>query len=182
LLSFDKLHDGLKFFCGAVAIFACVFAGCGYHVAGHATNVPQGWRDINIQTFKNDTTRYRIEQVFTASVIREFISRSKYHVTQDSASPDGVLQGEVLSIETNPVLFNATTGEVTTMLVTVHVKVSLTDTKTSRLVYHNGDMVFRQEYQISTDPNSFFEQQDPALERMSHDLAAQIVSNVLEGF
>jgi hypothetical protein len=43
-------------------------------------------------------------------------------------------------------------------------------------------MVFRNEYQISTDVNSFFEQQDPALERMSRDLASHLVSDVLENF
>jgi hypothetical protein len=43
-------------------------------------------------------------------------------------------------------------------------------------------MVFRDEYQISSDVQSFFEEQDPALERMSRDFAAQLVSNVLETF
>ena len=81
-----------------------------------------------------------------------------------------------------PILFNATTGEVTTMLVVVHMKVSLVDTKSEKAVYHNDDMVFRQEYQISTDVNTFFEQQDPALERMARDLASHVVSDVLEGF
>jgi outer membrane lipopolysaccharide assembly protein LptE/RlpB len=164
---------------GALAI--CI-AGCGYHVAGHSANLPSGWQAIEVPAFKNDTTRYRIEQKFTAAVIHEFLTRTKYHIVQNPESADGVLNGEVTSIETNPVLFNATTGEVTTMLVTVHMKVSLVDNKSEKLVYHNDDMVFRQEYQISTDVNTFFEQQDPALERMARDLASHIVSDVLEGF
>ena len=101
---------------------------------------------------------------------------------QDTASADAVLQGEVLSIDTTPVLFNATTGEVTTMLVTVHTKVEMIDSKTQKPVYENDDMIFRDEYQISTDVKSFFEQQDPALERMSHDLASHLVAGVLENF
>jgi outer membrane lipopolysaccharide assembly protein LptE/RlpB len=171
---------------GALALLLCLaglaLQGCGYHVAGRAANLPEGWHTIEVPAFKNDTTRYRVEQRFTEAVIREFISRTRYRVSQDSESADGVLHGEVVSIETNPVLFNATTGEVTTMLVTVHVKVSLVDTKSEKPVYENNDMVFRQEYQISTDANSFFEEQDPALERMSRDLASHLVSNVLEGF
>jgi len=163
----------------AVAIFA---QGCGYHVAGHSANLPSEWTTIAIPAFKNDTTRYRIEQRFTEATIREFITRTKYHVVQDPASADAVLHGEVLSIDTTPVLFNATTGEVTTMLVTVHTKISLVDTHTQKPVYQDNDMVFRDEYQISTDVNSFFEEQDPALERMSRDLASHIVANVLEGF
>jgi outer membrane lipopolysaccharide assembly protein LptE/RlpB len=163
----------------AVAILA---QGCGYHVAGHALNLPSEWTTIAIPAFKNDTTRYRIEQRFTEATIREFITRTKYHVVQDPASADAVLHGEVLSIDTTPVLFNATTGEVTTMLVTVHTKIALIDNHTQKPVYQDNDMVFRDEYQISSDVNSFFEQQDPALERMSRDLASHIVANVLEGF
>src|SRR5271154_5867456 len=112
-----------------VALAVVYFCGCGYHVAGRAGNLPSEWKTIAVPAFKNDTTRYRIEQRFTAAVIREFITRTKYQIVQDTASADGVLQGEVLSIDTSPVLFNATTGEVTTMLVTVHTKVELIDGK-----------------------------------------------------
>ena len=132
--------------------------------------------------FKNDTARYRIEQRFTEAVIRQFIQRTKYRIVQNPESADAVLHGEVVSIDTNPVLFNATTGQVTTMLVTVHTKVQLVDATTQKVVYKNDDMLFRDEYQISTDVQSFFEEQDPALERMAKDFAAQLVSNVVENF
>ncbi len=157
-------------------------AGCGYHVAGHSSQLPSEWTDIAIPAFKNDTTAYRIEQKMTQAVVREFITRTKYRVVQDPKSADGVLHGEVLSIETDPVLFDATTGEVTTMLVTVHTKVELIDNKTEKPVYKNDDMIFRDQYQISTDVKSFFQEEDPALERMSRDLASHLVSNVLENF
>ncbi len=159
-----------------------LLVGCGYHVAGRAANLPSDWKTIAIPSFKNDTTQYRIEQRFTAAVIREFLSATKYRVIQDAESADAVLTGEVLTIETNPVLFNATTGEVTTMLVTVHAKVQLTDNKTQKAVYQNDDMLFRSEYQISPDVKSFFQEEDPALDRMSRDFASHLVANVLEGF
>ncbi len=166
-----------------VGLFAMLTAaGCGYHVAGHAAQLPSEWKTIAIPAFTNDTTRYRIEQRFTQAVIREFITRTKYRVVQDTQSADAVLHGEVLSIDANPILFEATTGQVTTMLVTVHAKVQLVDNRTQKPVYKNDDMVFRNEYQISTDVNSFFEQQDPGLERMSRDLASHLVSDVLENF
>jgi outer membrane lipopolysaccharide assembly protein LptE/RlpB len=157
-------------------------AGCGYHIAGRAGNLPSEWKTIAVPAFKNDTARYRIEQRFTAAVIRQFIQRTKYRIVQNPESADAVLRGEVISIDTNPVLFNATTGQVTTMLVTVHTKVQLVDAATQKVVYKNDDMLFRDEYQISTDVQSFFEEQDPALERMAKDFAAQLVSNVVENF
>lgn len=171
---------------GLIALIALVAAlwpvGCGYHVAGRGSALRSQWKTIAVPAFKNDTTRYRIEQRFTAAVIRQFLQRTKYRIVQDPASADAVLHGEVLSIETNPVLFNATTGQVTTMLVTVHTKVELVDNQSQKAAYQNSDMVFRDEYQISSDVQSFFEEQDPALERMSRDFAAQLVSNVTENF
>jgi Lipopolysaccharide-assembly len=157
-------------------------AGCGYHVAGVSSHLPPDWQTIAIPAFKNDTTRYRVEQRMTEAVIREFISRTKYRIVQDRGNADAVLEGEVLSVETTPVLFNATTGEVTTMLVVVHTKVQLLDNKRQKPVYHMDDMTFRQEYQISTDVKSFFEEQDPALERMSREFASKLIANVLENF
>jgi len=168
--------------CAAAMAAVLASGGCGYHVAGRAAHLPADWKTIAVPAFKNDTTRYRIEQRFTQAVIREFITRTKYRVVQDQSSADGTLTGEVLSIETNPVLFEATTGQVTTMLVTVHTKVQLVDNHTQKPVYKNDDMVFRDEYQISSDVNTFFEEQDPALDRMSRDLATHLVSDVMENF
>jgi outer membrane lipopolysaccharide assembly protein LptE/RlpB len=156
--------------------------GCGYHVAGLSSRLPSEWQTIAIPAFKNDTTRYRVEQKMTEAVIHEFVARTKYRIVQDVDGADAVLHGEILSVETTPVLFNATTGEVTTMLVIVHTKVQLLDSKTEKPVYHMDDMTLRQEYQISTDVQSFFEEQDPALERMSRDFASKLVSNVIENF
>jgi outer membrane lipopolysaccharide assembly protein LptE/RlpB len=175
--------------CGALArvvILAALIVflgnGCGYHVAGRAANLPSQWKTIAIPAFKNNTTRYRLEQRFTAAVIRQFLERTKYHIVQDPASADAVLHGEILTIETAPMIFDATTGQVTTSLVTVHTKVLLVDNQSQKTVYENDDMVFRDEYQISSDVQSFFEEQDPALERMARDFSAQLVSNVTEKF
>jgi outer membrane lipopolysaccharide assembly protein LptE/RlpB len=169
-------------FIGALLLGATFLAGCGYHVAGRASQLPSDWKTIAVPAFKNDTRRYRIEQRFTQAVIREFITRTKYQIIQNETAADAVLRGEVLAIETTPVLFDSTTGQVTAMLVTIHVKVLLLDNHTQKSIYENDDMVFRDEYQISSDVQSFFEEQDPALERMSRDFAARLVSNVVEKF
>jgi len=176
----NRGHRSRALACAALLVI--LLSGCGYHVAGRAPNLPSEWKTLAVPAFKNDTTRYRIEQRFTAAVIRQFLQRTRYKIVQDPASADAVLHGEVLTIETAPMLFDATTGQVTTSLVTVHTKVSLVDSQSQKIVYENDDMVFRDEYQISSDVQSFFEEQDPALERMSRDFAAQLVSNVTEKF
>ena len=169
--------------CFVLILAASLFAGgCGYQLAGKAAHLPSEWKTIAVPAFTNETTRYRIEQRVTEAVIREFISRTKYRIVQNPESADAVMHGEVLSIDTSPVLFNGTTGEVTTMLVTVTIKIQMVDNHTQKVVYKNDSMIFRNEYQISSEVKSFFQEQDPALERMAHDFAAQIVANVMEGF
>lgn len=166
----------------ALAIALLGAAGCGYHVAGRGARMPSNWKTMAVPMLVNRTSHYRIEQRLTDAMIHELLARTSYHVIQDQNGADAVLRGEIISIETSPVLFDATTGRVTTMLVTVHASVQLTDRQTKLVVYKNDDLVFRDEYQISTDVASFFEEQDPALERMTRDFAARVVSNVLENF
>jgi outer membrane lipopolysaccharide assembly protein LptE/RlpB len=168
--------------CCALIVALLAVAGCGYHVAGHGANLPSQWTTIAVPAFQNDTTQYRIEQRFTQAVIRELITRTKYHVVSEPESADAVLRGEILSIDLTPVLFDANTGQVTTMLVTVHTKVTLSENKAEKPVYENDDMVFRNEYQVSSNVSTFFQQEDPALERMASDFASNLVANVLEGF
>ncbi len=166
----------------AVVLAAIFLAGCGYHVAGRASSLPSGWKTIAVPAFVNRTTHYRIEQRFTQAVIREFLARTSYKIVQNEGSADGVLHGEVLTIETSPILFDATSGQVTTMLVTVHAKVELVAREDQKPVFKNDDLVFREEYQISGDASSFFEEQNPALDRMSREFAARVVGDVVEGF
>jgi len=169
--------------CGcAVVLAALLLAGCGYHVAGRASSLPAGWKTIAVPAFVNRTTHYRIEQRFTQAVIREFLARTSYKIVQNEGSADGVLHGEVLTIETSPILFDATSGQVTTMLVTVHAKVELVGREDQKPVFKNDDLVFREEYQISGDAASFFEEQNPALDRMAREFAARVVGDVVEGF
>jgi len=156
--------------------------GCGYHVAGRGASLPKEVRTIAVVAFENKTTRHRIEQRLTEAVVREFLARTKYRIVADEAQADAVLHGQVTSVETSAVLFDASTGRATTMLVTVRMRARLTDRVSGKPLYENNGFLFREEYEISTDIASFFEEQDPALDRLSRDFAASLVSAILENF
>jgi TolB-like protein len=156
--------------------------GCGYHVAGRGTRLPQGLKTIAVLPFENRTTRHRIEQRLTDAVIHEFLARTKYRIVHSESGADAVLKGEVSSIESSAVLFDANTGRATTLLVTVRMQVRLTDRASGQVLYENKDFLFREEYEISTDVASFFEEQEPALGRLSREFAAALVSAILENF
>ena len=167
----------------AVAVFlAALLTSCCYHVAGRANALPQEWKVIAIPALKNKTSNYRVEQRFTQALVREMISRTKYRVVPEEKDADAVLEGEISSLQTTPVLFDPVTTRATMMLVSVSLRVRLIDRASGKVVYQNLKFVFRNEYEISTDIPSFFQEEGPALDRMSRDFARTLVSAVLEKF
>jgi hypothetical protein len=60
-------------------------------------------------------------------------------------------------------------------------KVALTD-KQGKILYQNPSYLFREQYEISSDLATFFEEDSPAFERLSRQFAQTLVSNLLEGF
>jgi len=55
-------------------------------------------------------------------------------------------------------------------------------TDTQKFLFHSDNFVFRNEYEISTDVKSFFEEQDPALDRLARDFAQRLVAAVTENY
>src|SRR5580700_1189631 len=161
---------------------AAVIAGCGYHVAGHSTALPKNIHVIAVPALENKTNSYRLEQKLTAATVHEFLAKTSYRVVSNPEEGDAVLRGKVLTLEAVPLLFDTTTGRATTTLVTVKCEVTFTESATQKVLYHNDNFVFRNEYEISTDLKSFFEEQDPALDRLAQDFAVRLVAAVRENY
>lgn len=170
-----------------VALVGLISTGCGYHVAGHNNSLPKSIHVIAVTALENKTSSYRVEQKLTAATVHEFLAATEYKVVSNPADGDAVLRGKVVSLEAVPLIFDTTTGRATTMLITIKCEVALTETATSKVLYHNDNFVFRNEYEISTnlDPNdlkSFFEEQDPAVDRIARDFASRLVAAVIENY
>src|SRR5579863_5485551 len=81
-------------------------AGCGYHTAGHAVQLPENVKTIAVPAFVNETSTYRIEQLLTSSVVREFTTRTHYRMISDPGEDaDATLRGTVLSTTTSPLTY-----------------------------------------------------------------------------
>jgi hypothetical protein len=155
--------------------------GCGYHTAGRANLLPSDLRTIAVPAFVNQTQTYKIEQTLTAAVVQEFTTRTKYRISSDASAADATLRGTVLSTSTSPLTYDSKTGRAATVLVLVSMDVSLTDHQ-GRVLYQNPSYVFREQYQISQELSSFFEEDSPAFQRLSREFARTLVSNILEAF
>jgi outer membrane lipopolysaccharide assembly protein LptE/RlpB len=161
---------------------ACAFStGCGYHTAGRANLLPSDLRVLAVPAFVNQTQTYKIEQMLTAAVVQEFTTRTNYHVISDSRGADATLRGAVTAAATTPLTYDSTTGRASTVLVIVSMSVVLTDGK-GRILYQNPSYVFREQYQVSQELSTFFDEGSPAFRRLSSEFARTLVSNVLEAF
>jgi hypothetical protein len=160
-------------------LMLCV--SCGYHKPGTSSQLPPDIKILAIPSFQNQTHTYHVETGLTSAVIREFNTRTRYRVVPSEADADAVLRGSVVSAEVAPVAYDSVTGRASTGLVTVIVKVTLT-ARDGRVLYSNSNYVFRDQYQISNELSSFFEEQGPALDRIARDFSRTLVSNILEAF
>ncbi len=157
-------------------------ASCGYHIAGRADTLPDTIEVIAIPAFQNATTEFKIEQYMTQAVFREFISRTRYRVVSEEALADASLRGVVVNFFVYPVIFDPVTGRATSIATLTQMRLSLLDRKTGEVLYENNNFEHREHYEVSTDPDAYFEERQSALRRSSQAAARTLVSAVLERF
>ncbi|HVJ05084.1 MAG TPA: LptE family protein [Candidatus Saccharimonadales bacterium] len=178
MTSAPRVH---RILAAVVLVPLLLLASCGYHAAGKASQLPPNIKILAVPSFLNQTHTYHVETGLTNAVIREFNTRTRYRVMQSEADADAVLKGTVISAEVAPVAYDSVTGRAATGLATIMIKVTLT-ARDGRVLYSNPNYVFRDQYQISNELSSFFEEQGPALDRLSRDFSRTLVSNILEAF
>jgi outer membrane lipopolysaccharide assembly protein LptE/RlpB len=166
----------------AALLLLLVAGGCGYHTVGHSDQLPDSVKTIAVPPFKNETLTYRIDQMLTASVVREFTTRTRYRIlNQDTDEADATLTGTVVSTVATPLTYDTATGRAASVLVVVSMRVTLKD-RNGKVLYQNPSYVFREQYEVSQDLASFFQEDSPAFRRLSEEFARTLVSNILEGF
>jgi len=167
-----------------LAYFFLVLAltSCGYHVAGTNDVLPKNVKAIAVPAFGNVTTRYKISDLLAAAITREFISRTRYRIVSDPGQADAVLSGAVVNFVSYPTIFDSKTGRAAGVQAIVMMQLSLRDRATSAVLFERPHMEFRQNYEISVNPQAYFDESEVAMDRLSRDVARFVVSAVLDNF
>ena len=160
-----------------------VNSACGYKVRSSVGTLPSEAKSLGIPTFRNLTTQYKIEQLISRAVIREFSTRTLAKVDSSSTGVDMVLLGEIRNVSSGPVTFGTRTEDSQTtgsaFLVTVQLSVKLVRLSDSSIIWQNEDFLFRERYSINSDVRDFFSEENPALERLAKNFAADLANAVL---
>ena len=157
-------------------------AGCGYKVAGKADLVPKNLHTIAIPAFNNATTHYKLTDRLPNALAQEFIARTRYQVIADADQADMLLTGAVANVIAFPSTFDPLTGRAAGVQVQVVLQVTLRERVSGKVIYSQPSMDFRERYEISTDPQAYFDESAPAFERLSRGVARNVVSAILEMF
>jgi Lipopolysaccharide-assembly len=166
----------------AIAAIAILLSSCGYHVSGHANLMPKTIKVIAIPAFQNGTTNHRLPVLLMAEVTREFISRTHYTVVTNPDQADATLLGTVARFDIFPIIFDPVSGRATSVQIVVTMQLNLTDRHTGKVLYSRVGAEFRERYEISIDPQQYFDESGTAIERVSRDVARSVVSGILENF
>lgn len=175
------LRSFLRF---ALCLLPFAFSSCGYHISGSGTSdvLPTNLKTIAVPAFNNVTVRYKLTSSLPGAIAREFISRTRYQVVNDPKQADAILTGAVIRFDSAPTTFDPATGRASAVMAVVTMQITLRDRVTNAVLYDRPRFEVRQMYEISVDANSYFDESAVAMDRLSREVARQVVSAILENF
>ncbi|HUQ32088.1 MAG TPA: LptE family protein [Pyrinomonadaceae bacterium] len=164
----------------SLLVFVTGFAECYKPVTKN--QLPTRIRTVAVPAFQNQALRYKIEHRFTEAVINEIVRRGRgLRVQGEREGADAVVDGVIKSFNFSGVLLDER-GRARIFEVTITAAVTVRDQVENRVIYDNQNYVFRGEFEFANDPRSFFNEEDPAVQRMARSFAESVVSTLVNGF
>jgi hypothetical protein len=145
--------------------------------------LPPHIKRVAVPAFQTEARglRYRVESRFTDAVTREIIRRGNGLKVQGSLEgADAVLEGTIRDFNFTGVLLDRE-GRARVYEVTIVTAVTIRDLKENKILYDNQNFIFRDSFEFSSDPRSFFNEEDPAVERIARAFAEAAVSSFING-
>ncbi len=180
----------------AAALTALVaLDGCGYALVGRGVVVDPTIKKIGVPTFANATGKAALDQKITQRVIEELLRRGRFDVVQERSGVDALVEGEILRYDAQPVGFSAgtagvnpdapaptTTTQASRYAITVTAKIRYGKVGATEPIWSNDAFQFRDEYEVGSDPASFFDREEQAIDRLATSFARSLVAAMLEAF
>jgi hypothetical protein len=147
------------------------------------SGLPKKIKTVAVPPFGFETRglHYRVESRFTDAVVKEIIKHGQGLKVQGSrAGADAVIEGTIRDFSFSGVVLDKD-GRARIFEVTITAAVTVRDLTENKVLYDNQNFIFRDSYEFSEDPRSFFNEEDPAVERMSRAFAESVVSTIVNG-
>lgn len=148
------------------------------------TGLPRDIKRIAVPIFQFESKglRYRVENRFTDAVSMEILRKARgIKVQGDLNGADAVIEGSIRDFSFSGVLLDRD-GRARVYEVTIVCSVTVRDLRTNRILYDNQNFVLRDNFEFTDDPRSFFNEEDPAVDRIARSFAESLVSTLVNGF
>ena len=169
-----------------IALFAVLGVTLGFtECYKPVTNsgLPKHIKTVAVPAFQAEAKglRYRVESRFTDAVSREIVRRgSGLKVQGTTRGADAVIEGTIRDFSFAGVLLDRE-GRARVYEVTIVCAVTIRDLRDEKILFDNQNFVFRDSFEFSEDPRSFFNEEDPAVERIARSFAESAVSAFING-
>lgn len=147
------------------------------------SGLPKDIKTVAVPAFQFSArgARYRVSDRFTDAMIREVIKRGRGLKVQGSREgADAAIEGTIRDFSFSGVILDRD-GRARVYEVTITSAVSVVDLKRNKILYDNQNFVFKDSFEFSEDPRSFFNEEDPAVNRMAKAFAKSVVSTITNG-
>lgn len=160
-----------------------VVSGCGYHLVGTSSFLPEELQLLYLDDFENKSTWMDVDQRLNESLAREWVRRGRFELVEERKKAQLVLAGVIRGVSMVPVALDDR-GRATEYQMTLTVSVQLLDIRGEEPVVLWEDKAFsrRTSYEVDLSAVDFFDRQIQALEIVSEELSRALVTAVLEGF
>jgi hypothetical protein len=159
-----------------------LLSSCGYHAGGKADLLPKTIQTIAIPAFATTSSSYKLVDAIPQAIGTEFLTRTRFRVVNDASRADAVLYGSLLSVRAFPNVADPNTGRSISIRVAVVLSVRLVESRTGKVLYSRANWSVRQDYEAAVLPHQLFDESGPAFDRLSRDVAHEIVSAIVEDF
>ena len=137
------------------------------------SGLPKNIKTIAVPAFQAEARglRYKVQSRFTDAVANEVIRRGNgLKVQGTTKGADAVIEGTIRDFTFGGVLLDRQ-GRARVYEVTIVAAVTVRDLHDNTILYDNQNFIFRDSFEFSEDPRSFFNEEDPAVLRMARVFA-----------
>lgn len=168
----------------AAGVGAAGLSGCGYALVGRGGGFDPSIKRLGVPLFRDVTGQSNLDQKITQKVIEELLRRGKVDIVQNIDGVDAIVDGEIVGYQVVPVGFSGGTGATTASryAITLTAKVRYYKPGEPLPIWQNDAFSFRDEYDMGSDPSSFFDREGQGVERLAQAFARSLVSAMLEAF
>ena len=161
-----------------MSLFLALFAaGCGYHIAGKAGQMPGGVKSLSIPVFANNTGKPDIESIMTTAFVEEFVTT--VNVFDDA---DALLAGVVKSYSLKAVSFTKDDINQEYRL-TATLSLRLVRRETQEVLWSDENLSYYEDFIVNTEDVAATEEAEiEALRKLAVDTARVVKERMLENF